>query len=37
MPSLKKQFIDYMQVHRISNTTQKAYLRWVNESVCETH
>lgn len=37
MASLKKQFIDCMQVRRFSNTTQNAYLRWVNELVRWAH
>jgi len=36
MASLKKQFIDCMQVRRFSNKTQKAYLRWVNELIRTT-
>lgn len=37
MASLKKVFIDCMQVRHFSPKTQTAYLRWVNALVKETH
>jgi site-specific recombinase XerD len=37
MASLKKVFLDCMQVRHFSAQTQTAYLRWVNALVKETH
>ncbi|NRA84475.1 MAG: phage integrase N-terminal SAM-like domain-containing protein [Gammaproteobacteria bacterium] len=37
MASLKKVFIDCMQVRHFSPKTQTAYLHWVNALIKETH